>query len=119
MKSTILSAIQDGFSKGQFEKRGNFIWPRGLKTPSVRAQSESGVGRDIDQVCDEEIAEAVFIILREAISLDREDLIKLTARLFGSRASDRATYQVNRAIGMLIKTQRIEWRSEKLRIPRE
>jgi very-short-patch-repair endonuclease len=119
MKSTILQATIDGSSRGQFEKRGNFIWPKGLKTPTVRAQSESGVGRDIDQVCDEEIAEAVFAILKEAISLDLKDLIKLTAQLFGSRANERVTYKVNCAIDMLIKAKRIEWRSEKLRIPRE
>jgi hypothetical protein len=119
MKSTIRAAILDGSSKGLFEQRGHFLWPKGLKTPPVRAQSESGAGRDLDQVCDEEIAEAVFIILKGAISLDREDLIKLTARLFGSHANDRAAFQVNRAIGMLIKAKRIEWRSDKLRIPRE
>ncbi len=119
MKSTILQAISEGSSKGLFEKRGNFIWPKGLRALTVRAQSESGVGRDLDQVCDEEIAEAVFIILKEAISLDREDLIKLVARLFGSRANNRATDKVNSAIGMLINVKRIEWRSEKLRIPRE
>jgi hypothetical protein len=119
MKSTILLAIVEGFSKRQFEKRGNFVWARGLPALTVRAQSESGVGREIDQVCDEEIGEAVFIILKEAISLDREDLIKLITRLFGARATDRAIQRVNRAIDALIKGKRIEWRSDKLRIPRE
>jgi hypothetical protein len=119
MKSTIMQAILDGSSKGQFEKRGNFIWPTGLKIPPVRVQSENGVGREIDQVCDEEIAEAVFGLLKEAISLDLKDLVKLTAQLFGSRSSDSVPVKVNTAIAMLLKSRRIEWRSEKLRIPRE
>jgi hypothetical protein len=77
------------------------------------------VGREIDQVCDEEIAEAVFGLLKEAISLDLKDLVKLTAQLFGSRSSDSVPVKVNTAIAMLLKSRRIEWRSEKLRIPRE
>ena len=119
MRTTIGAAVYYGAKKGHFEKHGNFLWPWGMKTPGVRAQSETGAGRNIDHICNEEIAEGVCAILNEAISLDREELIKLTARLFGARANDHATISINQAIGILIKTNRIEWREDKLRIPRE
>lgn len=119
MRSTNLQAVYSGSHKGSFEIRGNFIWPKGLKTSPARAHSETGVGRDIEQICNEEIIEAVFFILNETISIDQDDLVKLTARLFGSRANDKTTEKVKYAVDALIKSKRIEWRSDKLRIPRE
>jgi very-short-patch-repair endonuclease len=119
IRSTVENAIGTGRRQNLFEVREGFAWPKGLKTAAVRVPSEGAANRDIDQIPTEEVAEAVCLCLKAAISLDREDMVRQTAWLFGLRVNDKTLLKVNEAIGLLVNDRRIEWRENKLRIPKE
>ena len=55
MTSTLI-AVHDK----RIEQRGDFVWPIGLTTPSVRVPKEGDEVRSIDHDAPGEIAEAAF-----------------------------------------------------------
>jgi very-short-patch-repair endonuclease/DNA polymerase III delta prime subunit len=64
-------------------RRGDFLWmPDNTRAP-VRSRSNP----DIDLICDEEIAEAIALVLRHQFSTRPADLIVQASRLLGFRAT--------------------------------
>ncbi|MEE9393099.1 MAG: DUF4011 domain-containing protein [Planctomycetota bacterium] len=69
------------------EIRGDQVWPRGSLSEHYELvrQPEDGESRDLGEIATEELANAVVLVLRDQIALDRGDLHRATAALFGTK----------------------------------
>jgi superfamily I DNA and/or RNA helicase/stress response protein SCP2/very-short-patch-repair endonuclease len=56
-----------------------FIWIDGMNKAQIKLP---GVPRDVTEICKEEFAEAALFCLKDSISADREELIKVVAKLY-------------------------------------
>ena len=76
---------------GEVDRRGEYLWPDRLESEdlwTVRVPV-GGAARDLDLVCEEEIAAAHAAVLMEGLSMPTEALHRATARLFGVKAVGR------------------------------
>jgi hypothetical protein len=78
-----MKGISAALSKGLVEQRGNFLWPRGLGRPTIRAYDQNGETRPIQEVAPEEIQGAVLAVLEVSFAMPREDLAVSVARFLG------------------------------------
>jgi len=62
--------------------RGDFFWPKGMDSPPVRRRREESA-RDVELICDEEIARAAMLVLEAQFGMGRADLVTQIARLLG------------------------------------
>ena len=100
------------------EQKGEFLWPPGLRRPTVRVAKAGQAIRSIDEIPFEELVEAAHICTTSALSIERDDLARETAKLFGLRATRNASASIEMAIDSLLREGRIVWRGNKLRLPR-
>jgi len=73
-------------------RRGAFLWPTTLSLDGYlryRLPDDGGGARPIEYIPPEEIANAAAFLLGEALSIEREELARTTARLFGVLRSSR------------------------------
>jgi hypothetical protein len=76
----------------QLVRRGAFMWPTTLSLDGYlryRLPDGEGTSRPIEFIPPEEIANAAAFLLGEALSIEREELARTTARLFGVMRSSR------------------------------
>lgn len=111
-------AIRYAHGQRILERRGSFLWPPRMVKPPVRVVLRDADKRSVDEITLEELAEAAFICVESALSLDEADLIRETGRLFGLRATRRVTDRVQLAIAQLVRADRLELRGEKYRLVR-
>ena len=112
-------AIQYAHRQRALERRGSFLWPPRMVKPPVRVVLRDADKRSVDEITLEELAEAAFICVESALSLDEADLIRETGRLFGLRATKKVTDRVKLAIARLVSSGRLELRAEKHRLVRD
>jgi len=110
-------AIRYAHGQRILERRGSFLWPPRMVKPPVRVVLLDADKRSVDEITLEELAEAAFICVESALSLDEADLIRETGRLFGLRATRRVTDRVQLAIARLVTTGRLQLRGDKYRLP--
>lgn len=99
-------------------RRGNFLWPGNLKTPPVRVPAAEDKARPVEQIDLAELTEGAYVCMKAALSLDEEDLVKETARLFGVRLTDAGRARIAAAVQDLVRSNRVEKRGGKLRLSR-
>lgn len=119
LREEIEGTIRLAVSYGLIEEREDFLWPAGMRRPPVRVPAGEDRPRSVDDIAIEELAEAAYIVMKAAKSLETDDLVKETARLFGQRATAKSTERLNLAIERLFADGRVEWRSDKIRLMRE
>jgi len=78
-------ATRTAQTQGQIRQRGDFLWPAEDRAILVRYRQGDMLAK-IDLICDEEIAEAVQVVLKTQYATLSEDLIRASARLLGIRA---------------------------------
>ncbi|MCB1506938.1 MAG: DUF3320 domain-containing protein [Hyphomicrobiaceae bacterium] len=81
--NAITRATEVGIQLGQIRQQGDFLWPALTREVHPRSAAENGEMRTIDQIPAEEIASAVRTILSHAFSLETDELLSQTARVFG------------------------------------
>ncbi|MDY6778007.1 MAG: DUF3320 domain-containing protein, partial [Candidatus Nanohaloarchaea archaeon] len=86
-------------------KRGDVLWLSRSRSEGVKVRRNTDDHkRDVDQIPQMEIAKAAYVVLESGYSMEREDLIVETARLFGfSRAGSKIQERVDEAIDWLIQ----------------
>jgi very-short-patch-repair endonuclease len=90
--------------RSQVNRKGNFLWPPEMTTPTVRMSGSGEDARPIAEVCPEEIDEAVLQILRYDFALAHDDLIVGVARLLGyDRAARHVTARIGERIAALVQ----------------
>jgi very-short-patch-repair endonuclease len=108
IKRTIRNVLQ----KYCFNKvilKGEFCWPINMEHLSVRIPSNEDMPRPIDYICIEERAEAMFIIAKKAIGINKDDLFIETAKIFGfNRTGGKIQGALNEALELLKTSGRVE-----------
>jgi len=75
--------------QGQIHQRGDFLWSAGDRAIPVRHRG-GDVPAGIELICDEEISEAIKLVLKAQYDTRPEDLITVSARLLGIRVTTRS-----------------------------
>ena len=87
-----------------------FVWSFETDPSSYddfRGAAEDGTKRKLDDIATEEIGSAVVYILKTSISLERAELIKETAKLFGfARTTETAELAVSMGISHAVRSGR-------------
>ena len=100
---------------------GEFIWPPGLDPATwdgyVTAE-EPGGARPVDQIAPEEISNAMVDLVRQGIEIPGEDLIRLTADVFGTKRIGAGVRSRLEAItDRTVAAGRLERSGDSLRLP--
>jgi very-short-patch-repair endonuclease len=111
--SRVSNGILYGVQNKLYVQRGNFLWPVPIRHPMIRVPKNGDERRSIDMICPEEIALAVDLCLRSALSLTPDDLIRETARLFTLKASNNNSQSIQQVLYQMEKHQIIELRDNK------
>lgn len=113
VETSISSGIWYGVRANLYLQRGNFLWPIPIRLPMIRVPKNGEDRRSIEMICPEEIALAVDLCLRSALSLTPDDLIRETARLYKLQASDNNSWTIQQVLYRMEKYQMIELRGTK------
>lgn len=107
--TSIANGIWHGLQEKLFLQRGNFLWSIPIKLPAIRVPKFGYFDRrSIDMICPEEIALAINLCLRSALSLTREDLIRETAWLFKLQANGHNNWIILQVLCKMEELQMIE-----------
>ncbi|TET34002.1 MAG: DUF3320 domain-containing protein [Planctomycetota bacterium] len=108
VKDAIYNAIKVAIKDKMISTKGKFLWPRNQGKCRVRRRYNDPSPK-IELICDQEIAEAVRLVLKYQFSTAREDLINRTAKLFGFHAvHDNTSNKIGKVIRKMIKGNVIE-----------
>lgn len=84
-------------------RRGNFYWSANDQTVKVRSRSGDSPTK-IELICDEEIAEAVKLVLKHQFATMPDDLIVQSSRILGFKAtSEGVASRIRTVIGKLVE----------------
>lgn len=84
------------------ERKDGFLYLKGREIPVLRIPDDGNVQRDIQYICDEELALGMKIILRENISVEKMGLYRSIAQKLGyARVGDNIEEKLNRALALL------------------
>ena len=119
IRESIDVAVSSAKARKSVVHRGEFLWPPGLLRPNVRTAKSGKAPRSVHEIPIEELVEAAHICVRSALSIEREDLLREIAKLFGLRATRNSSMRLEGAIDSLLREGRIVWRGNKLRLPRD
>ena len=101
-------AVQLNTVTGKAVERDDFLWPGDMDTPPVRVRSDED-DRDIDLICNEEIALAARLLLEAQFGMNRADLITQAARALGfGNAGTRITERIGEIVQAEIDEGRID-----------
>jgi len=85
IKNAILESVNYSEVNGKLVKRGDFLW-MDINDVKVRRRGKE-VAAKIEMICNEEIAEAVKIVLRTQHATAPDELVVQASRLFGIRST--------------------------------
>ena len=86
-----------------------YLWRKDQdpETYDIVRRSDENSKRAIEDICPEELGAAVALILKNAISIDRSELIKETAKIFGfSRSGDAIETAVSQGIARAVRRKK-------------
>jgi hypothetical protein len=107
-------ATRTAQTRGQIRQRGDFLWPAEDRAIPVRHRQGDTLAK-IDLICDEEIAEAVQIVLKTQYATPSEDLIRASARLLGIRAiTGPVTERIHTIIHTLVEREVLQRQSNRM-----
>lgn len=99
--TSVLDEILSGIE--HYEDSDGFIWNSEGQASvyKVFRECRGGMSRDLNQVCLTEISNAATKVIREQFSIEKEDLIRETAKLFGvTRVTENVRARVEQAISL-------------------
>lgn len=80
--------------------KDEFVWIDGMNKAEIKLPGEH---RDVTEICKEEFAEATLFCLRDSISAEREELIKVVAKLYNFiRVTSTIKDRINQGINLYI-----------------
>ncbi|MDK2831241.1 DUF3320 domain-containing protein [Methanolobus sp. WCC1] len=86
IKDAIFGTIDYSQKRGNLSNCNGFLWLDERQTPKVR-QRGNGVPAKIEMICDEEISEAIKLVLKTQHATSPDELATQTSRLFGIRST--------------------------------
>ena len=116
-------AMRYGVRTNQFERRGDFLWRTGHRTPDVRSRDEqlpdtAKALRKIEMIAHEEIAQALCHAVNDSFGIGEDEAISEACRMFGfQRTGSKITSRVQSIVNQLLRDGRLNRTGELLRIP--
>jgi len=119
IRFAVRTAARFAVARHRLERRGDFLWKRGMVTPPVRDRSLlSSTSRQIERVAPEEIVEAVTLLLRKSIAAKPEEAVTEACRLLGyPRVTDSIRQYAEKAIRAAILRGRFKLQNGSLVLP--
>ena len=91
-----------GCERQGIERRGGFLYLKGREIPMLRVPAEGEEPREIKNICPEELANGLRALLKQNMSVGREELFLALAQKLGfSRVSDSAAGRLGEALSLL------------------
>jgi len=101
-------AVSQLVDAGEVRRVDWFLWPAEMDEPPVRVREDERV-RDIDLICDEEIARAARLLVEAQMDVSRDELITQTARVLGfASTGSKIAERVDRAVTSLVSAGALE-----------
>ena len=110
-------AIYAAVQKGLFRRNGEFLWPKDVNTIVVRIPRNGEGSRSIEEIPPEELQQGIYLCIKSALSMEKEDLIKQTAKLFGLKASNKVIPIIEKNLEKLVLSKKLAFREGKIRLP--
>ena len=108
VQAIVAAAAQAGVHQESFQMKDGFLWPSDVQAPPVRTHEGGEHVRAIEEICVEEIAEAVMLVMRRSFSIPEGDLIVQTARTLGyARTGPNVRARIEQALGRLVCAGRL------------
>ena len=85
-----------------------FAWPIGQRGIIARYPNGEDSARRIEHICDQELAEAAWLLVRDALSLEQNQAVQATARFFGKNATTAVAERLQRILEDLLHEGRLE-----------
>ncbi len=106
IKANLDLAIHYTARQEEIVRKGDFLWMASMERPVVRDRSGLPQShKKIDLVASQEVAEAIKIVAKRSLGIDRTDVAAEAARLLGFRsASKNIRTHIDRVVETLIKS---------------
>lgn len=107
IRNAILDAVNYSENKNNLVKRGDFLW-KDINDVNLRRRC-NGVAAKIEMICDEEIAEAVKLVIRTQHATLPYELVVQTSRVFGIRSTSKiASERIEDVVNELISNDELK-----------
>ena len=108
-KAMLETALRIGANKKRWRIDPNgFAWLNGKQHVVPRYPDGQDSARRIEHICDQELAEAAWLLVRDALSLEQNQAIQATARFFGKNATTAVAERLQRILEDLLHEGRLE-----------
>jgi superfamily I DNA and/or RNA helicase/very-short-patch-repair endonuclease len=108
VRSSVRSVIKRQL-KDQVELIKDFCWAKGNNNIHARIPNGIEIGRKIDHICVEEIAEAMFVVASKSVGIMQDDLLVVTARVFGfNRTGGNIIQSMQEACDYLLESDKVK-----------
>ena len=103
-------AVGQLVQSGRISRRGDFLWSGDMTQPPVRDRSGlSAASRKLEMVSDEEMAEAVCVVVGQSYGIAREQASAPAAKLLGySRSTEAMKDRLDSVVAALLSEGRLE-----------
>lgn len=102
IRNSVLFVISMNLSR-EIENRNDFYWPKSERKLTVRVPKGDVGLRPIKYICTEEIAKAMYAIVKDSFGIMQKDLTIATARVFGfNRSGNNISESLEESIKYLI-----------------
>lgn len=110
IQDAVLSAVVYAKQNGDVTSKGDFLFYNGNAGSKVKVRRRCGdPPARIDLICDDEIAEAVKIVINRQFATPRDELVKQTSRLLGFKATRGGTAsRIDKVVNWLLESGELE-----------
>jgi hypothetical protein len=108
IQKTFRAAVKKAAGQNRLVMRGDFLWPASLGRAPVRVPAQNDEPRTIAQIPVEELTECAYLLTKDALSIEKSDLVQQTAQLFGLRATSAAKQRIGEAIELLKQSGQLQ-----------
>jgi very-short-patch-repair endonuclease/DNA polymerase III delta prime subunit len=109
IQSAVYSACLAGSKNGDFKFRDNFVWDSNMEIPVVRDRSGlENQEKKIEFICDEEIREALKLIIKNAFSIPETEAVLKTSNILGfARTTENISNRIQDNITRLVNWKQV------------
>jgi very-short-patch-repair endonuclease/DNA polymerase III delta prime subunit len=110
IQDAVLSAVVYAKQKGDVISKGDFLFYNGTAGSKVKVRRRCGdPPARIGMICDDEIAEAVKIVISRQFATPRDELVKQTSRILGFKVTRGGTAsRIGNVVNWLLETGELE-----------
>ncbi len=107
-------ALTKGAEQGAYLLNGSFLWPIGRQVAPLRVHVAGQRIRKISEIAPEEIERALEECVKGSVTIQREDLVREAARLFGLKNTAENATAIDRVLETLLKREALRQQGRKI-----